>query len=155
MSARESASRTGTLRINTHPILSLDRLTIFVICRLKVVVLLIVICADIWLVLSCRYLYHDVIYLVVVDFICCYFFFYRRSSNLLVLNFILFESSISTVYVNYFLASGCLPHLLFLEEFGYHQRRIMLMSQLFRYLYQIRVLEIGRIKHDPSGMPLL
>ena len=50
---------------------------------------------------------------------------------------ILFACTVSvqtSVYVNQFAARG---HLLFLEGFEYHQRSMILSSQLFRYLYQI------------------
>ena len=74
---------------------------------------------------------------VVGDFISC-FFPYRRSSNLLALNFILFVSAqLYTAYVNHFVASMCLLHLLFLE--GFEFLRQSMLSLLFRNLYQIYV----------------
>ena len=39
------------------------------------------------------------------------------------------------IYVNNFVASGCVLYLLFLEGFGYHQRSMVLMSPyLFTYM---------------------
>ena len=50
---------------------------------------------------------------------------------------------ICTAYVDHFIASVCPLHLLFIEGFEYHQQNIILLSPLFRNLYQIYVLGIG------------
>ena len=44
---------------------------------------------------------------------------------------------ICTSYVNHFAASVCPLHLLFLEGFEYHRQSMILLSRLFRNLYQI------------------
>ena len=68
---------------------------------------------------------------------------YRRSLNLLALNSMLFVSEHRcAVNVNNFVASGNL-NVLFLEEFEYLQRSMILLRQLLHYLYQICVLGIG------------
>ena len=51
--------------------------------------------------------------------------------------------SICTAYVNHFVASMCPLHILFLEGFECHRQSMMLLSPLFRNLYQKYVLEIG------------
>ena len=70
----------------------------------------------------------------------------RRSSNLLALNFILLVSthlhSLCTI-VHDIVASVCNLHILFLEGLEYHQQSMILVSPLFRYLYQIYVLGMG------------
>ena len=49
---------------------------------------------------------------------------------------------ICTAYVNHFVASVCLLHLLFLEGFEYHRQSMILLSPLLRNLYHICVLRI-------------
>ena len=58
-----------------------------------------------------------------------------------------------TVYVNHFVASGCPVHLLFLEIFEYHQRSMILLCPIFRYLYQLYVLGTGRGPTLKIGVP--
>ena len=48
-----------------------------------------------------------------------------------------------TAYVNNFIASVCPLHLLFLFGFEYHLKIMILLSPLFRNLYQIYVFGIG------------
>ena len=77
--------------LNTHPILSLEFLTIFLIWRVKVAVLLIIMPRSLTCSLPSMFeLSYDLYF--AADFISCSFP-YRRISNLLALNFIWFVSA--------------------------------------------------------------
>ena len=52
------------------------------------------------------------------------------------------QSALESWQEDHFAASVC-PHLLFLEGFEYHLQSMILLSRLFRNLYQIYVLGIG------------
>ena len=63
---------------------------------------------------------------------------------------------ISTAYVNHFAASVCNLHIQFLEGFEYYRYSMIVLSPLFRNLYQIYVLKNRRGPNtDPWGMPFL
>ena len=123
--------------LNTHPILSLAFLTIFLKWRVKVVICCSSLFLDLWLVLCRRSLNHHMI---------C-----RLLQILFPVLFHISEVQTCWHWTSYYLylsivqlMSVCPLHLLFLEGFEYHRQSMILLSPLFRNLYQIYVLRIGR-----------
>ena len=134
-SMRESYRDWNTL--NTHPILSLAFLTIFLIWRVKVAVLLIIMPRSLTCSLSSMFESSYDLY-VVADFISSSFHIAEVQTCWHWTSYYLYLP-ICAAYVNHFVSSVCLLHLLFLEGFKCHRQTMILLSQLFRNLYQIYV----------------
>ena len=135
VSARESSFATETLSTPIPSIVSLAFSTKFQIWRVKVTELLIIIPRSLTCSLSSMFDHHIICRLLQILFSALFHIGEVRTCWHWTSYYL--YPSICTAYVNHFVASVCPLHLLFLERFEYYLQSMILLSPLFRNLFQI------------------